>query len=95
MSKGLEALKELYLSARDDEFGYNGRSRKKQRAYEQRLYELKSGIEKELKVLEIIKELFEFEIEDYDENNHGSIKVKEQRFILDDEEIDLLKEALL
>ena len=50
-------------------------------------------IEKELQVLETLK-AFGFEIEDYTENEHGSIKVKYPRIIVDDEEIDIAKEVL-
>ena len=51
-------------------------------------------IEKELKALEILK-AFGFEIEDYTEELNGSVSVKFRRIILDDEEIDLLKEVSL
>ena len=53
-----------------------------------------SIIEKELKALEILK-AFDFEIEDYTEELNGSVSVKFKRIILDNEEIDLLKEVLL
>ena len=51
-------------------------------------------IAKRLKVLEILK-AFDFEIEDYTEDENGSIKVKYHRIILDNEEIDIAKEVLL
>lgn len=51
-------------------------------------------IEKVLKAFEILKE-FGFEIEDYTENEYGAIKVRCNRIILDDEEIDIAKGALL
>lgn len=55
-----------------------------------RYYELS----KKEDVLETLK-AFGFEIEDYTENDHGSIKVKYNRIIVDDEEIDIAKEVLL
>ena len=51
-------------------------------------------VQKAVKALEILK-AFGFEIEDYTENEHGSIKVKHNRIIVDDEEIDIAKEVLL
>lgn len=51
-------------------------------------------IEKELKALEILK-AFDFDIEDYTEELNGSVIVKFKRIILDNDEIDLLKEVLL
>ena len=51
------------------------------------------NIEKELKALEILR-AFDFEIEDYTEELNGSVVVKFKRIILDNEEIDLLKEVL-
>ena len=56
--------------------------------------EYRQGIIKKLMALEILK-AFDFEIEDYTEYEHGCIKVKCNRIIIDDEEIDLLKEVLL
>ena len=56
--------------------------------------EYRQGIIKRLKALEILR-AFDFEIEDYNEDFNGSLKVNQTRIILDDEEIDLLKEVLL
>lgn len=52
-------------------------------------------IEKSLEALDIIKKVLNFKIRDYSEFSYGSIFISEQRIILDDEEIDLLKEILL
>ena len=83
MSKGLEVIKDLkdYWNNKKP-LSVNGGLK--------RLY----TIEKELKALEILK-AFDFEIEDYTEDLNGSVCVKQRRIILDDDEIDLLKEVLL
>ena len=52
-----------------------------------------SIIEKSLKALNILK-VFNFEIEDYTEEEYGSVNTNQRRIILDDDEIDLLKEVL-
>ena len=49
---------------------------------------------KKLKALEILK-IFGFVIEDYTEELNGSVCVNQRRIILDDDEIDLLKEVIL
>lgn len=53
-----------------------------------------NALEKELKALEILK-AFDFVIEDYTKEFNGSVRVSQRRIILDNEEIDLLKEVLL
>jgi len=75
---GKEALKEY----RKQQIGVN--------VYADELLDI---IEKELEILKILK-AFDFEIEDYTEDLNGSVCVKQRRIILDDEEIDLIKEWL-
>lgn len=81
MSKGLNSLSEMVIHL-------NNKYGKTQEALEDF-----RNIEKELKALEILR-AFDFEIEDYTEELNGSVVVKFKRIILDNEEIDLLKEVL-
>lgn len=91
MGKGLEALESLMkdyyemcldTGNNDDEYQRNNLTSE---------YHI---IQKELKVLEIFKKAFGFEIEDYTEDEFGAIKVKYNRIILEDEYIDMAKEVL-
>lgn len=82
MSKGLNSLSEMVIHL-------NNKYAKTQEALDDF-----RNIEKELKALEILR-AFDFEIEDYTEELNGSVVVKFKRIILDNEEIDLLKEVLL
>lgn len=107
MEKALETLKEYFNNkiplSRNQGFKLLNEIEKELKDYEEELQardiiikSLKIMLdenEKKLKVLEILK-AFDFEIEDYTENEHGSIKVKCNRIIVDDEEIDIAKEVL-
>ena len=84
MTKGLEALKHLVACAKAGSSPDVCSD----------IDKLKQIIKKELRALEIYKALG-FEIEDYNEDYNGALSVKFKRIILDDKEIDLLKEVLL
>lgn len=85
MSKGLDALQDIKQLLSLNQYGGD----KDKQVVNDELY----IIEKELKALEILR-AFDFEIEDYTEELNGSVVAKFKRIILDNEEIDLLKEVL-